>query len=66
VVDSEEAMTSGKVLILEDNTNLEEQQLKIGDNTITFTPKSEKNYIVKIIGNYDLDTNVLDNSSNKS
>lgn len=65
VIDEEETITNGKVLVLKNGTIVKEQTLEKSDNTITFQPEENQNYIVKVIADYDLDMNVLEEDANE-
>ena len=64
VIDTDKTIVHGKVIISNDNGNIKEQELIIGSNVIKFSPKEQENYFVKVIADYDLDSNKLDNDSN--
>lgn len=65
VVDQEEAITNGKVAVLKNGNVVKEQNLEKNENTITFQPEENQNYIVKVIVDYDLDMNVLESDANE-
>lgn len=63
--DEENTISNGKVQIIDSNkTIIEEETLNGGNNSIKFTPKENTSYTIKVLANYDLDTNKLDNNSN--
>ncbi len=64
LVDEENTISKGKVQIIDDAGAIIEENLNHDRNTVKFTPKENASYIVKILADYDLDTNKLDNSSN--
>lgn len=63
--DQEETITGGKVLVLKNETIVKEQAIEKNENTITFQPEENQNYIVKVIADYDLDMNVLEEDANE-
>ncbi len=65
VVDDENTITAGKVIILKNGNVVKEQNLEKNENTITFQPEENQNYIVKVIADYDLDMNVLESDANE-
>lgn len=65
VIDEEEAITAGKALILKNGITVKEQALEKGQNTVTFQPEENQNYVVKVIADYDLDMNVLEEDANE-
>lgn len=65
VIDEEEAITGGKVLVLKNGITVKEQTLEKGQNTVTFQPEENQNYVVKVIADYDLDMNVLEEDANE-
>lgn len=65
VIDEEETITNGKVFVLKNGAIVKEQALEKNDNTITFQPEENQNYIVKVIADYDLDMNVLEEDANE-
>ncbi len=65
VIDEEETITNGKVFVLKNGAIVKEQTLEKNDNTITFQPEENQNYIVKVIADYDLDMNVLEEDANE-
>lgn len=65
VVDGEEAITGGKVIVLKNGNSVKEQALEKDQNTITFQPEENQNYVVKVIADYDLDMNVLEEDANE-
>ncbi|MCI8394371.1 MAG: hypothetical protein HFH86_02680 [Bacilli bacterium] len=65
VIDEEEAITDGKVMILKNGTIVKEQNLEKNENSINFKPEENQNYIVKVIANYDLDMNILEEDANE-
>ena len=64
VVDSEKVIIRGKVIISNGISNIKEQDLMTGNNTVQFNSKEGENYSVKVVADYDLDSNQLDNNSN--
>ena len=65
VMDEEETITNGKVQILNNGTVVKEQALEKNLNTINFQPEENQNYIIKVIADYDLDMNVLEEDANE-
>ena len=65
VVDEEQTITGGKVVILKNGTIVKEQTLEKNENTITFQPEENQNYVAKVIADYDLDMNVLEEDANE-
>ena len=65
VIDEEETITGGKVFVLKNGEIVNEQPLENDQNTITFMPEENQNYIVKVIADYDLDMNVLESDANE-
>ncbi len=65
VIDEEETITGGKVVVLKNGSTVKEQALEKNQNTIVFQPEEEQNYIVKVIADYDLDMNVLEEDANE-
>lgn len=64
--DEENTVSNGKVqIIASDGAITEEKTLNSGNNSIKFTPKENVSYTIKILANYDLDTNKLDSNSNE-
>ena len=64
LVDLENAVVSGKVQILNNNKVVKEQEVTKESNTITFMPSEDQNYVLKVIVNYDLDMNELEENAN--
>ncbi len=64
VIDTDKTIVHGKVIISNDDGNVKEQDLIIGSNVVKFTPKEQENYFVRVVADYDLDSNKLDNDSN--
>lgn len=65
LVDIDRAMINGKIIIFNGDTAIKEQNLVAGENTITFVPSDIKNYVLKVIADYDLDMNVLEEDANE-
>lgn len=65
VIDEEKAITGGSVQVLKNGAVIKEQALESDQNTITFQPEENQNYIVKVIADYDLDMNVLEEDANE-
>lgn len=65
VIDIENTITGGKVVVQKNGTTIKEQALESDQNTITFMPEENQNYIVKVIADYDLDMNVLESDANE-
>lgn len=64
--DEENTVSNGTVQIMDSNDAItEEETLNSGNNSIKFTPKENTSYTIKILANYDLDTNNLDSNSNE-
>lgn len=64
--DEENTVSNGTVqIIASDETITKEETLNSGNNSIKFTPKENTSYTIKILANYDLDTNKLDSNSNE-
>ncbi len=64
VIDADKTIVHGKVIISNDDGNVKEQDLIIGNNVVKFTPKEQENYFVRVVADYDLDSNKLDHDSN--
>ena len=65
VVDEEESITNGKVIVSKNGVTIKEQALGKDQNAINFQPEAEQNYVVKVIADYDLDMNVLEEDANE-
>lgn len=65
VIDEEKTITGGKVLIIKNGTTVKEQNLEEARNTISFQPEENQNYKVKVVADYDLDMNVLEEDANE-
>jgi len=65
VVDLEQTITNGKVVIINRGTTIKEQTLISNQNNISFVPRENESYTVKIIADYDLDMNVLEEDANE-
>ncbi len=65
VVDLEQTITNGKVVIINRGATVKEQTLTSNQNTISFVPREDESYTVKIIADYDLDMNVLEEDANE-
>lgn len=63
--DAEKTVTDGKVMIINHGTVIKEQKLKADANVIQFQPSANQNYTVKVIADYDLDMNVLEEDANE-
>lgn len=60
VNDPEDAITSGKVIVLDENgETVKEETLTKDSNGITFDKGSNEEFEIKILANYDLDTNKI-------
>lgn len=60
VNDSEDAITSGKVIVLDENDEpVKEETLTKNSNGITFDKGSNEEFEIKILADYDLDTNKI-------
>lgn len=68
IVDEEDTLTGGKVIVYgQDNTVVKQENIVKGTNTIDFIVNASDNefYTLKVLANYDLDTNTLDTVSNE-
>lgn len=65
VIDEESAITNGKIVILKNGNIVEEQNLTKGNNIITFQPEENSIYSLKVIADYDLDMNALEEDANE-
>lgn len=65
VMDEEQTITGGKVMITKNGNIVKEQSIEKGENTIIFQPEEDQNYVVKVIADYDLDMNVLEGDANE-
>ncbi len=65
VVDEEESITNGKVIVSKNGVTIKEQALGKDQNAINFQPEAEQNYVVKVLADYDLDMNVLEEDANE-
>lgn len=66
VVDTENTITSGNVVIVDNaQKTIKTQEMTKGENTITFTKNGSESYKVKVLANYDLDTNNLETGKNE-
>lgn len=65
VIDEEDTITGGKVLIIKNGEIIKEQNIAKNDNTINFQPEENQNYLVKVLADYDLDMNVLEEDANE-
>jgi len=64
--DSDKALKSSKIVVTDENDNeVKAVNITSGENEVSFDLGSSQVYDVKIIADYDLDTNGLDNSSNE-
>ena len=61
----EESITNGKVIVSKNGVTIKEQALGKDQNAINFQPEAEQNYVVKVIADYDLDMNVLEEDANE-
>jgi len=64
LVDLENAIVSGKFVVLNNGTVVKEQEITKDLNTLTFQPSEGQSYVAKVIVNYDLDMNELDENAN--
>lgn len=63
VVDDENTISNAKLLITSESGKTIEKKITSGKNTYTFTP-NENIYNVKVIADYDLDMNILEENAN--
>lgn len=64
LIDSDNSFITGKIELtkLEDNTKVE-KNIKVGNNSFEFAVEEKKEYALKILVDYDLDTNTLANQA---
>lgn len=65
IIDEEDTITKGKVVVINNGVIIKEEKITKGLNTITFTPQEHENYNIKVSTDYDLDMNILDESTNE-
>ncbi len=65
VMDEEETITNGKIYVLKNGTIIKEQPLEKEKNIINFQPEENQNYMIKVVADYDLDMNVLEEDANE-
>lgn len=66
IVDNEDSLLSSKIAILDANgVILEKGNLTKGINEVEFKMTTSEDYTVKILADYDLDTNALSNGENE-
>ena len=66
LVDEEESLQTGQITITDDQQKtIKTQNIKKGENTLTFEKQSSESYYVKILGTYDRDSNALENGKNE-
>ncbi len=66
IVDNENAMTNAKVVVTDITGKIyEKNDLKKGQNEITFNLTSSEEYTVKIFADYDLDGNYIETGANE-
>jgi len=64
--DTDKAFKNGKIIVTDENDNeIKNTAIKSGENEVTFDLGSSEVYNVKIISDYDLDTNAIDDNSNE-
>lgn len=66
-MDSENAITKNKKVIITDENKKElvNQEIKVGNNEFTFTKTTSEKYYIKVLVDYDLDTNTIDGIANE-
>ena len=65
LLDDEDAFKSGQVIISDENQVIKTEAIKKGKNTITFDKQAVESYFIKVIANYDLDSNALGSGDNE-
>lgn len=66
VNDEEETLTSGNIIITDkEQKTVATKEIAKGENSITFTKNGSEAYKIKVIANYDLDTNTLETGKNE-
>lgn len=65
VEDLEQTITAGKVVVINRGTIIKEQALSANQNTISFVPTESESYTLKVIADYDLDMNILEENANE-
>lgn len=67
IIDAENTLQSAKLIVTDENENelVTKENLNVGENKITFNTTESEKYLIKIIANYDLDTNELSVGDNE-
>lgn len=66
ITDSDEAIIKSSIIVNDGTSDIYiNDKLDRGINHVDFTPNHNEKYSIKVISDYDLDTNTIDESSNK-
>lgn len=65
IIDDEQSIIKSQLIVNDGTSDIhKEDSLKVGLNEVEFKPNHNENYTLKVLSEYDLDTNTLDQNSN--